>query len=280
MICGSLGEDEWWQQWCLQARERSFRVCTWPVSQSLWIKKYTNNVDIPNWDKMWDTKTSALTQLFSVYGGSYAKRDRCFLALRLCEFYDHGLIDFMGMFVDKNQLIDYTEYITYFKNQTEVDHVAQLYDCYIDSAKKLKRRSEITDYQAIKDDNFSINTMQWHWDQHCVFNVIRESDDSECFGYFTEKTLRCFYHMCLPLPVGYQSAKHIEQLGFWFPHELVNYDYQNCLGYHQRVLGIVDILEKLKNQPDQTKQYFYNNRTNIIDNAKLAIKLLTGPDFT
>jgi hypothetical protein len=64
------------------------------------------------------------------------------------------------------------------------------------------------------------------------------------------------------------------------PHELVNYDYQNSLSYHQRVLGIVDILNKLKNQPDLIKQYFYTNRQKIIDNAKLAMKLLIGTNFT
>jgi hypothetical protein len=46
------------------------------------------------------------------------------------------------------------------------------------------------------------------------------------------------------------------------------------------VLGIVDILNKLKNQPDLIKQYFYTNRQKIIDNAKLAMKLLIGTNFT
>ena len=182
MICGSQGADEWWQQWCLQAREQSFRVCTWPVSESVWIKKYTNGIVEPNWDNMWQTKILNLTQLFSIYGGSYAKRDRCFLTLRLCELYDYGFVDFMGNFTNKQQLIDYTEHITYFKNQKEVDYVTDLYNQYIDSHGQLKRRDKLVNYPAVKDDKFSTDTMQWYIDQQCIFNIIRETDDSGCFG--------------------------------------------------------------------------------------------------
>lgn len=264
----------WWKSYCSLFAIKSFNIEEWPTSDTLFLSQlYAGKVE-PDWSLLFNQKQHSVCSLFSLYGGSYSKLDRCYLTLRLCELGDHGMIDFMGRFETKQNLIDYTENITYFKNQQEVEIVSSLYDRYVVDM-KLQPTFDIKKYPPKFNESIDWNGTQWLLDQQCVFNVSRETNDSECIPDFTEKTLRAFCHFCMVLPVGYNSHACLKKLGFWFPESEIDYDYSQNFDYQERVLMIINNLKKIEKSPGKYAQLVNKYRSQLIQNAKLAWNMIS-----
>lgn len=306
-----MGMGRWWKQWCETFHAKSFNIIEWPFSSSIYYrKKYFTNITLPT--DIQQVKSSP-QYLFSYYGGSYGSLDRVYLTLKLLEFNDSAVIDYIGNLPELSTIVSYVESITYFNNDSEVQRIVDAYNRYVTNfqlnasqARKFQNSAtmnssnytnEVVDYFAnhattveqqkkfqnsgnvnILDERLNFQGLQWSIDQTCWATVVRETRNSDYYSYVTEKTLRGFLHHMIVIPTGFESVINLEQLGFVFCHNIVDYSYQFEKDFYLRVEGMVKELRKLKNlSATDMQKHLNDNWTTIAHNAKRVCELITHP---
>jgi hypothetical protein len=70
--------------------------------------------------------------------------------------------------------------------------------------------------------------------------------DNQNFSILTEKTLKGFLNLQFIIPLGFQSIRHLESLGFLFAHDLIDYSYQDEPNFYKRAQLVSEQVGKLK----------------------------------
>ena len=246
------GLQQWWQQWQDSAHETSFGIVDSLPSERL-IDHYLETLtDIPESDP------NRINYYFSYYGGTKSLLDREYLTVEMLNFYQHSIIDRVGKFWPKSALVDYLENISYYLDQPAVELFGQVYDQYIGDSSELNvsaglkeileqhsHASEDLAVAGLAGPKFGHRGIQWAIDQQCFATVVRESNMETPYSTITEKTWRAFYHGLMVIPTGYNAVAELEQRGFFFPHEIFNYDYQSKTSWYQRVQALKASLTNL-----------------------------------
>ena len=274
IVTSNLGVSDWWREWCRVFHERSFQVLDWPISHTFgWKLQYIPRTP-PDWHQLWQHKSHNLHRLFSFYGGTYAKKSRCWMTLKLCHLAPYGYIDYVGTFCDQQGLVDYVENLTYFMDQAQVDLVRDAHTRWVTPQGRFLANFEHSSDQVI--ERIVHQGTQWKLDQQCFFSVARETEDEDCFATISEKTFRSLCHFMVPLHAGYQVSQHLERMGFWLPHDLVDFGYQSAPQFRDRVDSIVSILEDFSGRMPELQRYFVQNQDKFMYNAQLALQLFQG----
>ena len=275
------GITRWWKQYCSTWQEQSFQIQELFFTNSncesnRWFK---NMGEIPPMDFFKTHKN--IKYLFSYYGGSYSNLEREYLLLKMLELSDNSLIDFIGVVKDKQQILNYAEHITYYKNQIEIDALSARYDRFINSNGKLKNVNIIQTNSKSRAPGLldppplAFTGFQWEVDSMCFCGIIRETINNAVYSCVTEKTMRSFLNHQTVIPIGYSAVSDLEEKGFWFPHDLVDYNYQFETGFENRLNGMLNsIRELITSYSMQTLQEYFNlNLAKYYANAKLVYKL-------
>ena len=81
-------------------------------------------------------------------------------------------------------------------------------------------------------------------------------------------------HGQIPIPVGYCAVELLEQEGFRFPTELIDYSYQYEPNYHYRVQKIKQQLDKLAGMTaSEWKQCFLDSQEILEHNYDTVVNL-------
>lgn len=275
-----LGLESWWQRLKQLQGERSFRIIEWLDIDSLEFRHYYQCLEnLCDADTVLADRTQ-LNYFFSWYGG-HRDLDKFFRSLRMLELYDHGIIEILEDYeIDQQQIVNHVEYLSYFQNSQEVDTVKKLYNTHIDHhTKKFRCRSSPATV-GVKQHNESIDFegYQYSINRQCFASVVRETTDCWQFSTVTEKTLRGFIHHMAVIPAGYQTVNNLEKFGFWFPHDLVDYNYQWEKDYLKRFVGMIDSIKKtvLQHSMVDINRYYQDNFQRFRHNAELCVKFYRG----
>jgi len=196
--------------------------------------------------------------------------------LKLCKFYSSSVIDYLGKFCTKQELLDYVEWKSYYSNQNEIDAIDNLYDQHIINQEYSKPSlPNLTIVKSKVNEAINWDGFQWAVDQKCFAAVVRETINDDVFPTVSEKTTRSFLHFCTVLPTGYNAVKDLETLGFWFPHDLIDYSYQSHASYIDRINGLCKNLEKLQTllATGELQAYYDDNIEKYHHNALLVLDM-------
>ena len=268
------GIAEWWKNWCSVNHQKSFQIVEMCYSNDTSFDMYFSHlINLPDIKFYYEHKN--ITKLFSFYGGTYSTPEREYLTLKMLQFKDSANIEFLAKFMPKQEILNYVEEITYFMNQNECNLISDMYDQNIDQNGFLKKSIQIFDQDQLAGLKNSVATFDdhhWHIDKTCWGSVIRETFNADCFSSVSEKTLRaCLYHVAL-IPVGYNAVEGLENLGFWFPHDIMDYSYQSEKLYSDRIIKLSTALVNLNNTNSsaQLQQHYVDNIHNFQHNVNLV----------
>lgn len=262
----TVGCSDWWESYKKLHGIKSFKIIEAPW---FWTCNsfFTSQIDPATMDAAFWKNNRSIDKLFCVYGGSKTGwPERQYLILKLLEFADHGVIDYIGQFESKQIIENYAEQATCFVNQAEVEHVLELYDRYVGKDSKLTVApapvQQPTDWTGFYW-NFpeGVTVGPWATAKHCLAHVVRETRGWDQFCTVTEKTLSTFLYHLAYLPVsGVNNADHMEQLGFKLAPGLVDYSYTREFHYASRIQQLCDQLDQIKHwTPDDLTQYYLEN---------------------
>jgi hypothetical protein len=274
------GVRAWWKQWCNMHHQKSFSIVELTFKYWDHIKYNNDNYIDPDiaetsLSEYQIAKEKNIHYYFSIYGGTRPNLERMYIILKLLELRDVGVVEYLGEFLSKQDIINYVEHITYFKNQSEVDQLSEIYDRYIIDNRLIKQELCFsTDHVPANDDFF--NRYQYNIDKHCFAGIVRETMDFSPYSTITEKTLRAFLHNLAVMPIGYNSVSVLEDQGFWFPHDVIDYSYQTIQDPAQRMSTIVNEIKKMTQQfsIQDLNDYYQQNLHHFYHNTKLVYNFL------
>ena len=266
------GIKTWWQRWCAVNQEKSFAIqelffLSRPGSTPSLKSLYRDPDQFLHTLEFWSANKK-ITKLFSYWGGTYTTSEREYLLLKILALREVGEIDFMAQISNKSDVLAYAENITYFKKQQDIDEIGQTYDRL--TTDKLFV-SDHASHQARKNEQIDFAGLQWTVDRCCWSTVVRETINSDRYACVTEKTLRAFLHHCVVIPVGYRAVEQLEQIGFWFPKDMVDYSYQHLDCFADRVDRLIKSLRMLSQRTLHDLQTHYlDNQHRFQYNAQLV----------
>lgn len=273
------GLATWWDQWCNTMHQRSFKIFEFDFTQSphrqLWYQQ--SLARLPNDSVVKDCKN--ITHVFSFYGGTRNLKPRQYLLLSLLELAPRSFIDYVGKFDNKLDLLSFAESATYFNDQGRIDQLSKIYDQYVvDHALQNTHNFEVSQPRVIPE-TLDFFGFQWEVDCRCFATVVRETWMDDVFATVTEKTLRGFLYHTTVFPVCYRAVDDLEQQGFWFPHELVDYSYQYEKVYSNRVAKLVQSLKQLP-AVSKLENFYHDHFDQYKHNAELAYNRIQNPELT
>lgn len=266
------GTRHWWKEWCCFTGEKSFEVVELAYKNSRQARCYMITA-MP--DSNFFLTQKNIEYFFSFYGGGYATTERCYLTLRMLELNEYGFVDFIGKFLPRQEILDYAEHITYYTDQTEIELLATQYDRFIVDF-KLQNNPLLFDAGKKFQNEPLYGNFQWNIDKHCFASVIRETLIDQQYSCITEKTLRTFLHHLVAIPTCYCAVEELESKGFWFPHDIFDYSYQNKKIYSERVSLMIAAIKNTTAQMSlsELNLYYHKNIDKFDNNAELAYNLL------
>lgn len=280
-----LNSKQWWRDWCHQARVQGFNLHDWTPGETFWMRRDDpQNMQI-DWHQAWQLKLESAYKTFSLFGGSYPALDRCYLVLCFSDpkFLEHGMIDLHGRpsprlpglnFAARDALAAYCESLSYFKDFSHVQEINHTYDTVI---KDGRYQTTFPNDKATYELDISVNlgnTMAWRINQACWFNVVRETMDDHCFAMCSEKTIRSFAHFSIPLPMGYNAAQSLRDLGFRLYDDIIDYGYLEHHNYMHRVRAAKQQLAKYLGV--DLRDYWQSHQDQFWHNAQLAWDMAQG----
>lgn len=269
------GVASWWDTWCKTNHEKSFSIrevfyTNRPlITPSMKLFYCDDNFLVR--DNQFFLEQKNISKLFGYYGGSYSMLEREYLLLKLARFYQIADIDFLGTLSPIATILAYAENITYYKNQKDIDELADAYKKFTSNEISLLSQKNSN---AQVNEKIDFDSLQWHTDRHCWATVIRETLVDNRFSCVTEKTIRAFLYHCVAIPLGYRAVADLEQLGFWFPHDIVDYSYQYEELFSVRVNKLTNMLDRLALlSMAELQKYYVDNIDKFQYNANLVYKL-------
>ena len=247
----TLGLTDWYNNWLdvMGERDHGMRILEAP-----WVSRIFQD----RFEKIRSAPTRQKFQwYYSMYGGSYRSDERDLLTAWFLDT-DLGFVDYLAGFTgDREHLANYFETVTHFCDQAQVEKLLSRLDHKFSPASTKKH-----------NEGFEHDGFQFQHDIRSFGQVIRETFNAQPWATITEKTLRPFLHLQIPLPLSGPSAQtHLVQQGFEFLPE-IDYGYQNqgdlvdrCRGLEGMIRNLAQkyTLADLADMADQHRAIFQHN---------------------
>lgn len=271
LITTSFGAQDWWDNWCLLFNQKSFAI----------VEKWWMTTQPDHWFDWWYASEyppaeqiaseKKFSYYFNLYGGRYSSMDKMYIILKFLQLRDHGVIEYLGTADAKDHIINYIETICYFQNQKEVDFLSGIYDLHFENS-KLKPQQLDFELPVPVECEPMFGKHQYPLDNRCFASVIRETFNDLPYPIITEKTYRAFLHHQACVPVGYRAVEQLEAKGFWFPHDVIDYNYQYEKDFAKRVDAATESIKQLIQQftLSQLEDYYHSNVDKFHSNNKLV----------
>lgn len=271
-LCTPQIIKRWWTDWCHVMGEKSFKVIDiGPLTAAHRYIKCTLPLE---------NKSKSIKKHFSYYGGTISSPQKNYILLEITEYYDYGYIDNLATILPKQQIIDQIEKISYFQSQQTIDNISRRYDEFVHDGKfNSNTPLTIEDSGRRIDEPVDQNGWQYQIDRQCFACVIRETFDYLPYPAFTEKTLRAFYHGCMPIPLGYRAVEELELYGFKFLHDFFDYGYQYEKDFFSRIKKMKHSLQKwIIDFPTDTLATLWSDNQEIFEHNSKHISTILQPD--
>jgi hypothetical protein len=263
---------KWWSDWCSTMHVKSFFIIEFPfVYTDAWFKVAVGKNSLKEKTNIAEEKINNLKYYYSYYAGTAHYNERSYVGLRVSELTDYCLFDSMYNLPKKQNILDYVEEITYFKDQKTVDLISLLYNNNVKDQKF--NTTAINTQPQIRQQAFQYNDFIWSNDRCCFANITRETKHDCPYPIITEKTFRAFWHHTMCIPICYQSVTTLEKsYGFKFLHGIFDYSYQHEKDFHTRINKLINSLTNFvkDNTIQSLKDYYANNHGIFIHNAKIV----------
>lgn len=190
---------------------------------------------------------------FTYYGGLYSDPERELITAAALTLKEKGSVEFYGGFISNElEFIEEIENLSNFNWNPWFDQILQNFKT------NTLHKQEIT-------PEFKINQVA-NFDKKgaYAFEILRETVNNVPFTGFTEKTIRCFLHKRLPLPLSYRCIDNLESIGFKFHHDVIDYSYQHESVFIKRLQLAMVELERL------TKNYTLEQLHSIIEHSPIV----------
>lgn len=246
----TAGLTNWWKDYSKLMGIRSFQIIELPLI-NYFIKdmfdKISDNPPLVDNNKNLD-------YYFDFYGGwGISTRTRDFLTALLLSEANFGYIEYKAGFLkDVNEFDNYLEEITGFCDRAICDKLLSASKKFTAANISLPTPldeilNEVRDlstdekYKAVID--FKLNA---DISKRSFCQVLRETILDEPFSSITEKTLKCFLNLQIPIILTRNGFTELENLGFKFIPNLIDYTYQDEPNFYKRSLLMIKQLHRLK----------------------------------
>lgn len=214
----------------------------------------------------------SIQYLFCHYGGAGATLDKQYLALKLRSLDGIGVVDMLSDFVaTREQMINHACYLGYFKNQAEEKLIGDLYDQYVQGRSLLLDPVlQTIPTPKVRNEGLDLTGFQYQLDCKCLAVVVGETDNTQPWTMTTEKTFRPFLHHKIVIHVNYRSTSNFEKYGFWFPHDIIDYSYQNETDLLTRTNAMIASIKLThSHMQNRYQEYWLDNIDKFQHNAEL-----------
>lgn len=223
------GLSSWYEQYCRLFNQQGITVIDAPCYPALVIPQLDLGID-----RVERSNSGQIADYFCYQGGLYSNPEREFIVAALLPYQSLGTIEFAGGFVSSDQEFDaYLENVTNYADRPWVEQLLVSKNLW----------NNVPQETSINDKNARVS--EYQYGQGSVCQVLRETINDLPYSCVTEKTLKCFLNCRLPLPLCYNGVKNLEQLGFIFMHDLIDYSYQSNTSFSQRVKSVGQIIFEL-----------------------------------
>lgn len=268
-----LGINDWWQARCQLYHEKTFKIKEWLFVRNKFNPTYFESLDPSDKSIQHDILLkNNIVYLFNSYTGANPKLDRLYIGLKLKELEGIGIVDCITDFeFSEQQMINHAMYLGHFKNVKEEEKIFELYQKFvIDNRLRLDTALLTVPVGKVRNELFKYKGAQFYIDSMCLATIVNETDNTQPWFMVTEKTLRAFWHHTVVIPVGYNSIHYLEQKGFWFPHDLIDYSYQTETDWLTRInLMIQSVQHTYHCIHGRYNEYYQDNVKNFRHNAQL-----------
>lgn len=224
----TAGAKDWWERYQNLCLERTFNILEWNCCRSLSWPGFCHELQLLDVPTIMTAKKN-LKHLFSFYGGSNSKIDRLYLTLKMRDLHEIGLVDCLcDRWGPCDEFVNHAMYLGYFMDEQEERDIEALYHRYV-SNQKLQLSSELDLFKhkvKVRAEQFHYQGFQFAMDSCCLATVINETDNFSPWIMISEKTVRAFLHHNIVIPNSYRAVEILEDQGFWFPHNVIDYSYQ------------------------------------------------------
>lgn len=266
----AIGVSEWWQARCDLYQEQTFHIHEWLLCRTMTWPLWMSELEIISEQDIRLHKK--IHHLFSFYGGTNPKLDRLYVSLKVRDLGSFGIVDCLTpIHWPRDQFVNHAMWLSYFQNTHEEHEIGRLYDQYVYDD-HLRPSHALENLQSLPKGNpniFSYNGYHWEIDRTCLATICNETDNMQPWLMVSEKTLIPFLHHNLVIPLAYRSVELLEQKGFWFAHDVIDYSYQFERDWLTRLNLMIQSVkachEKLKgNYQTVFSDYFHHIRQNAL----------------
>lgn len=250
--------SNWYKQYCDLYGTKGFVLIETAWIYAMYFLAWKQNNPLTS--KLYQKKQ--FKNYFEYFGGQRSEKSRDFATAALLTVAELGHIEYLGGFQSSLDEFDaYLEEISGYSNRPKCDEIVTARTN--PRFNHLASASHIPGFDVLKSPHTGIS----------AFTVLRETSYNETITVLTEKTLKAFISMTLPLPMGYKSVDELTKLGFKFDHSLIDYSYQYEKTYFDRIIKLVDEIKRLSTSYtlDELSERFYNNRSIIEHNYNYIV---------
>jgi hypothetical protein len=274
------GAKIWYENYAKLVGETPFNLV-----EATWLsREFVNRFNVPPVNETNLRKN--LKFYFSYYGGSRSSYEKDFVVSLILSKSNLGYIDYLAGFhknITSAGFKNYAEKTTNFLNENLVEQLTCIRETH-------KFNNDMTDnLEPERDEKFDRKGFQYKFDMISGCQIVRETLNSTGFSIMTEKIIRPFLHLQLPMPLAVNAIDNLNNLGFNLDFDLIDYSYQHEPVLFYRLTKLLEQIEKLSAYKlsyleeyilDNKEKFLYNYeyiRSNtVFDNIKQqVIKELT-----
>jgi len=227
--------SEWYQKFCNLNLTKGFKIIDGALVLHSTCDRLLKNYSI---DKNKKCQNLNFSYYFDWYGGTKSDMTRDFLTCWFGQFDPYGYLEYSSGFVSTVKEFDqYLERITSFSDRQKCDDLLAI-------RKTINlNHTDISNFDVWNTVLINNNDIG----KKCAFHIMREPGLTFPWILLTEKVLKNFLDMRVPLPIGFKSITALETLGFKFDHNLIDYSYQNEPIFYNRLVKLSNEIYRIIN---------------------------------
>jgi hypothetical protein len=250
ILTHSYSLSNWYTQYCNLYGCTGFTIISVPWIYAFYFSFWRDKFEIKK-NKQYPHKQ--LEFYFDYYGGQQSSYSRDFTAAALLTVPVSKNVEYLAGYRSTIEEFDaYLEQISGFCNRDMCDEIL--------AARKNKKFSNLLLSNSISN---MLGVSNQIIGNKTAFTVIRETLYDEPILTLTEKTLKAFLDMIIPMPIGFKSIDGLTELGFKFDHSLIDYSYQHEIVFFDRILRLIKEIARLSNTYtlQELSERIYNNKS-------------------
>ena len=254
----SIGAKKWYENFLNLFNKVGFNIIETPIRniQRLQVIGFLSKQQLQK-----DKIRKKLKYYFNAFMGGYTSFfEKDFLATYFSSKKEIGYVDFLaGYQTTLPEFDNYLESLTHFSDRNFVDFLISLRENgnFFNSG----TTRVIPTFNNIMNSDSHKSIVKLNNQSFC--QLLRETYNSVPWTCVSEKTLDCFLNCMIPIPLsGTNAVSNLENIGFKFDHNMIDYSYQSEKDFVKRILKIGDVLDRISKTHSlaELEEYILDNR--------------------